>query len=206
MSRALVLLSGGIDSAVSLAWASKNFTEIAAISFQYYLRPFREQLAVYRLLQHYPARLFEIPLPFIREAADLPQKFSSEVPEGYISNRNMIFYSIACYYAEVNQCDSIVGGHIHSDQESFQDASGRFFERLQSLCNEAILSREIKIELPLAKLNKDEVLQMASKLNVPLQYTWSCYWDGTSPCGQCVSCVERKEAFEQAGLTDPCTT
>lgn len=209
MSRALVLLSGGVDSAVALAWSSKNFSEIAAISFQYHLRPFREQLAVYRLLQHYPARLFEIPLPFIREAADLPTLAlprERELPEGYISNRNMIFYSIACYHAEVNQCDSIVGGHIHSDQEAFRDASTTFFERLQSLCNEAILSRQIKIELPLAKMNKVEVLQMASKWNVPLQHTWSCYWDGPSPCGKCVSCMERAEAFQEAGLKDPCTT
>ena len=101
MSRALVLLSGGIDSAVSLTWASREKYEINAISFNYYLRPFREKLAVYRLLQDIPARLIEVPVPFLREAVDLKIKLSAGVPEGYISNRNLIFYSIAAYYAEI---------------------------------------------------------------------------------------------------------
>src|SRR5262245_62562381 len=105
MSRALVLLSGGIDSAAALAWTKQNYSDAVAITFQYYLRPFRERLAVYRLLQVFRASLIEVPTNFLREAADLPQPLNADVPEGYIPNRNMIFYSIACYYAEIHACE-----------------------------------------------------------------------------------------------------
>jgi 7-cyano-7-deazaguanine synthase len=203
MSRALILLSGGIDSAVALALASRQQHEISAISFNYYLRPFREKLAVYRMLESYPARLIEVPVPFLREAADLKHKLPKEVPEGYISNRNLIFYSIASYFAEVHSCEIIVGGHNSGDQESFPDASAKFFSRLQSLTNEALLTQKIQIELPLREMTKLQVLKRAVEWGVPLENTWSCYWDRPEPCGQCESCRERTEAFQQLGLKDP---
>ncbi len=203
MSRALVLLSGGIDSAAALAWISRQNYEMTAISFNYYLRPFREKLAVYRLLQAFPARLIEVPVPFLREAVDLKKNLPGNVPEGYISNRNLIFYSIASYCAEIHACEVIVGGHNSGDQESFPDAADSFFQRLEDLTNEALLTRKIRIELPLRKMTKLEVLRQAVEWNVPLQATWSCYWDSARPCGKCESCLERAEAFQQLGIKDP---
>lgn len=203
MNRALVLMSGGIDSAVTLAWSARQGFEIVALSFNYYLRPFQERKAVYRLLQTYPAHLVEVPMPYLREAADLKKPLPGNVPEGYISNRNMIFYSIASYHAEVYSCDVIVGGHNSGDQASFPDAASTFVERLQDLTNEALLTRKIRIELPLHKMDKTEVLKKALEWNVPLEYTWSCYWDQTNPCGKCQSCRERAEAFQELEVNDP---
>jgi 7-cyano-7-deazaguanine synthase len=202
MSRALVLLSGGIDSAAALAWAKQNYSDVLAITFQYYLRPFRERLSVFRLLEVFRAPLIEVPAEFLREAADLPQPLK-DVPEGYVPNRNMIFYSIACYYAETKECDTIVGGHIGIDSESFPDASPDFFQQFSDLANHALLTRKIKIELPFAKSTKAEVIKNANEWNVPLESTWSCYWDAMQPCGKCVSCVERAEAFASIGMQDP---
>lgn len=206
MSRALVLLSGGIDSAAALAWTKQNYPEIIAITFQYYLRPFRERLAVFRLLEIFRAPLIEVPTEFLREATDLNQPLNSNVPEGYIPNRNMIFYSIACYYAESQACDTIVGGHIGIDSEAFPDASGDFFQRFSDLANYALLTRKIKIELPFAKNTKAEVIKNAIAWDVPLESTWSCYWDRTQPCGKCISCIERAEAFATVGVPDPLVT
>ena len=203
MNRALVLLSGGIDSAAALAWTKQNYPEVVALTFQYYLRPFRERLSVFRLLEVFRAPLIEVPAQFLREAADLPQSLNAEVPEGYVPNRNMIFYSIACYYAETKECDTIVGGHIGIDSESFPDASTDFFERFSDLANNALLTRKIKIELPFAKSTKAEVIKKAIEWGVPLESTWSCYWDATQPCGKCVSCIERAEAFSAIGVQDP---
>jgi 7-cyano-7-deazaguanine synthase len=203
MNRALVLISGGIDSAAALAWAKQNYSEVVAITFQYYLRPFRERLAVFRLLEVFRATLIEVPTQFLREAADLPQPLNANVPEGYIPNRNMIFYSIACYYAETKECDTIVGGHIGIDSEAFTDASRDFFQRFSELANHALLTRKIKIELPFAKNTKAEVITNAIAWGVPLGSTWSCYWDGKQPCGKCISCVERAEAFASVGIQDP---
>jgi 7-cyano-7-deazaguanine synthase len=203
MNGAIVLMSGGIDSAATLAWSAHQGFEILALSFNYHLRPFHEKLAVYRLLQTYPGHLIEVPLPFLREAADLNQPLPEQVPEGYVSNRNLIFYSIAAYHAEINGCDLIVGGHNAGDQESFPDASGKFFEKLQTLINSALLTRKIRIELPLRSMNKSEVLRKAIDWNVPLEHTWSCYWDQPVPCRKCESCLERAEAFQAIGTNDP---
>jgi 7-cyano-7-deazaguanine synthase len=202
MNRALVLLSGGIDSAAALAWSKRNYSDVVAITFQYYLRPFRERLSVFRLLEVFRAPLIEVPAEFLREAADLPQPLK-DVPEGYVPNRNMIFYSIACYYAEAKECDTIVGGHIGIDSEAFPDSSRDFFKQFSDLANHALLTRKIKIELPFAKSTKAEVIKNAIEWNVPVEFTWSCYWDGPQPCGNCVSCIERAEAFVSIGMQDP---
>lgn len=206
MSRGLILLSGGIDSAASLAWAHKKFEAVTALSFNYHLRPFRERLAVYRLLQSFPAKLIEVPIPFLREAADAQVKLPADLPEGYVSNRNLIFYSIAAHYAEYNGCDVIVGGHTGEDPEAFPDSASTFFHEFEALANKALLIRKIHIELPLAKLDKTQVLQNALSWQVPLEFTWSCYWDGEVPCGTCVSCRERADAFARLGVPDPLIT
>lgn len=203
MSRSIVLLSGGVDSAAALAWAHQRYDSIDALSFEYYLRPFRERLAVHRLLRTFPGKLIEVPVPFLKEAADYKNSLPLEVPEGYVANRNLIFYSVAAHFAEMRGCEAIIGGHIGADSEAFPDSSESFFSRLQELFSDALLSRKISIELPLAKMTKLEVLQKAREWNVPLQYTWSCYWDGNEPCGRCISCVERAEAFQAAKMNDP---
>lgn len=202
MSRALVMMSGGIDSAVAMAWAHQKHNELLAVSFLYHLRPFRERLAVQRLLQRYPAKLFEVPLPFLRESVDLPDPLP-DVPEGYISNRNLIFYSVAGYFAEVHRCDAIVGGHNRGDSEDFPDAAASFFSLLESLINRALLSRKVGIQLPLSQWTKHEVLEHAIRWGVPLEHTWSCYWDAPVPCGTCASCAERAIAFAELGMADP---
>jgi 7-cyano-7-deazaguanine synthase len=206
MSRALILLSGGIDSAAALAWAHKNFEARIALSFDYHLRPFRERLAVYRLLQSFPANLIEVPIPFMREAADARVKLPETLPEGYVSNRNLIFYSIAAHFAEYNACDAIVGGHTGEDPEAFPDSASSFFRDFEELTNRALLIRKIRIELPFAKLDKTQVLQKALSWRVPLEFTWSCYWDREVPCGTCVSCRERADAFARLGVSDPLIT
>ncbi len=207
MSSALVLLSGGLDSAVALAWAHQEFDTIQAITFQYYLRPFRELLSVFRLLQHFPARLIEVPLPYLKEAGDFDSGFVEKVPEGYVSNRNMIFYSIAIHFAELHQCTTIIGGHTTEDEEAFPDAGAPFLDQLQELANQALQINKIRIELPLSRYTKLQVLEKAIEWKVPFEYTWSCYSDLMEPCGRCVSCEERAEAFRELGIQDPlCTT
>ncbi len=203
MSKAIVLLSGGIDSAACLAWASQRYDQIIAISFQYHNRPFRERLAVLRLLRHFPARLIETPLPFLMEASDFNPEFADHVPEGYVSNRNLIFYSIAAHFSELHGCESIVGGHTAEDQEAFSDAGATFLNRLESLINQALLTRKVTIELPLSQWTKLDVLRKAAEWKVPFECTWSCYWDVAGPCRKCISCKERAEAFKALGLQDP---
>jgi 7-cyano-7-deazaguanine synthase len=207
MSSALVLVSGGLDSAAALGWAHRKFNKVTAISFQYHLRPLQERLAVFRLLQHFPSRLIEIPLPFLKEASDVDPAFAEKVPQGYVSNRNLVFYSIAIHFAEMQNCEVVVGGHTAEDQDDFPDASTSFMKQLEDLSNQALQLNKIRIELPLSEYSKLQVLEKAIEWNIPLDCTWSCYWNRNSPCGECVSCKERAEAFAQLGKIDPlCTT
>lgn len=201
MKRSLVMLSGGIDSAVALVSAHLRRDEIYALSFRYHSRPFRERLAAYRLLEDYPGKLIEVSVPFLRPAQS--HASATPIPEGYFSNRNMIFYSIAAHFAELHGCASIIAGHTAEDHQDFPDASVSFLDRLEALANEALVTGKIEIELPLASMSKLQVLEKAVEWSVPLHHTWSCYLDAPSPCGRCISCRERAVAFGALELSDP---
>jgi len=203
MTGAVVLLSGGLDSAAALAWSAQRYDRLIALSFEYHLRPFSERLAVFRQLLTFPARLVDVSLPFLKEACDLDLKGFRDLPEGYIPNRNMIFYSIASYHAQVEGCEAIVGGHNAGDGEDFRDASRSFFDTLQQLTNLALLSHQVRVELPLIHFSKKQVLEKALQWGVRFQDTWSCYWDGPTPCRRCASCRERADAFRESGNIDP---
>ncbi len=204
---ALVLLSGGLDSAVSLYWALSRGWEVATIEFEYYLRPQRERRACLSLRERAGIRdSIIVPLGFIREVSDLPDEIvlNSSLhlsPEGYIPARNLLFYSLAAYYAELGGRRYIVGGHNRSDSESFPDAGQDFFSYLNALFSLGMWSHSkigTEIVLPLILLDKTQVLRLGDTLGVPFDLTWSCYHDGETPCGSCASCLERDAAFAAA--------
>ncbi len=207
---AIVLLSGGIDSAVALYWAHQKAYDIVALSFNYHLRPKNENKAAQKLAENLQIELIEVPLPFIKESIDLriegfPVPSAVNAPEGFIPSRNLVFYSIAGYYAQVFGCDNIIGGHIAIDPEKFPDASPNFFEVLEKLINKGRHTKEkdaIKLLFPLLKMTKMDVISLAKKLEVPLEWTWSCYSDGEQPCGKCNSCRKRLEALSKLNYSD----
>ena len=208
--RAIILLSGGIDSATALFWAKKEGYDLIALSYNYHLRPKKERRATLKLAERVGIEVIEIPVEFMKEAIDLriegyPIPSAVESPEGFIPTRNLVFYSIAAYYADVYGCKYIIGGHIAGDQAKFPDANSAFFTILEDLVQKSKHSKDkskIKFILPLIKLNKKDVIRLANDLIVPFEYTWSCYSDGKQPCGKCSSCVQRIEAFNQLGLSD----
>ncbi|MFX0080876.1 MAG: 7-cyano-7-deazaguanine synthase, partial [Candidatus Hodarchaeota archaeon] len=209
-NKAIILLSGGIDSATALYWARNEGYNLIAISFNYYLRPEREKKATVQLAAELGVRLVEVSIPYLKEGIDLriegfPVPSALHSPEGFIPMRNLVFYSIAAYYAEVYGYKFIIGGHISADPELFPDADIDFFQALEKLINRG--KREginnIEILLPLIELSKIEVIKLAKKLNVPLEWTWSCYTDGDKPCGKCSSCLKRKKAFNIINHIEP---
>ncbi|MFX0029072.1 MAG: 7-cyano-7-deazaguanine synthase QueC [Candidatus Hermodarchaeota archaeon] len=208
---AILLLSGGIDSATTLYWAKKEGYHVTALSFNYYLRPKKENDAALKLATNLGVKLIEIPINFLKEAVDLriegfPVPSAINSPEGFIPIRNLVFYSIAAYFAEVYGNNFIIGGHISADIEQFPDTNINFFKTLEQLINKSKHKQDnskIKILLPLINLNKVEVIKLAKSLDVPLELTWSCYSDGDEPCGQCSSCIKRKEAFNELKNIEP---
>lgn len=209
---ALVLLSGGIDSTVSLYWALAKGWRVRTIEFEYYQRPHRERTACRQLRERIGLdKHIIVPLEFIREVSDLEENnpaaiFWKQAPQGYIPSRNLLFYAFAAYYAEILGARYIVGGHNRGDSADFPDAGKLFFDQMNELLKTSMWSHsrlDTQILLPLMGLEKAEVVRMGETLKVPFELTWSCYHDAEVPCGICDSCGERRDAFCDAGIGDP---
>ena len=212
MDRAIVLLSGGVDSAVTLWWARSQGYDVHPLTFDYFGRPKREHTAIDALVKAAGVpTVRSVPLPFLKEVDDLrPEGLGNPAleasPEGYIPARNLIFYSLAAYFAELEGIRYLIGGHNGTDPEAFPDAGPRFFNSLNRVFRLSLWSSEttpVRILVPLSGKSKEAVLRMGQELGVPFELTWSCYWDRDTPCGTCISCRERRDSFAAIGLSDP---
>jgi 7-cyano-7-deazaguanine synthase len=207
--RSIVLLSGGLDSAVALFWALKKGFEVETLTFDYFLRSKREILACRRIAKLAGVKNRVIKLEFLKEVEDSKSETRNPIlrtaPSAYIPSRNIIFYGIASSFAETIDAKYIVGGHNKNDIESFPDSSKRFFTKFNETTSIGKISRDRtgKVILPLSRLDKSEVVKLGKKLGVPFEMTWSCYTSNMRPCGRCHSCVLRKRAFRKAGIADP---
>jgi len=210
--KALVMLSGGLDSATCLFWAKQRFPEVLAITFNYSGRLVHEKRATASLAKSAGIKeLIEVDLPFVKEASDfyngrMKKRDSDGRWSSYVPARNLIFYSIAAHYAEYLGARRIVGGHNLHDIEFFKDASSEYIKRLNALFKAGCLlcnGRAYQILLPLAKKNRKEIVKLAIKLGIPIEKTWSCHDEGDFHCGKCYACKQRLEAFRALGLEDP---
>lgn len=210
--KALVMLSGGLDSATCLYWAKKKFSEVSAITFNYYGRLAQEKRSTARLTRSAGiAELISVDLPFVKEASDfyngrLKKHDPQALWSSYVPARNLMFYSIAAHYAEYLGAKWIVGGHNSHDVSFFKDASSKYIEKLNALFREGCLlcnGRTYRIVLPLAKKNRREIVRLAIRLKVPIGQTWSCHNEGYAHCGKCYACRQRLDAFRSIGLVDP---
>ncbi len=210
-NKALVLLSGGLDSSTALYWAKSQGYDVMALSVNYYRRPPKEREGAKYMCERLGVRNIEIPLPFVKEIDDLrdfdfPLPALDQSPPGYIPVKNLMFYSIAAYFAELYGINTFVGGQIKSDNGQYPDASPKFFSALSGLIKKSTVThkkRGLAIEFPFVELEKPRVVQKALELGVPLKRTWSCYEDQEVPCEICKGCEERKKAFDELGVKDP---
>ena len=199
-----------MDSATLLYWALKQNLTVHAVTYNYPSRPRQERNATRKIATSAGVDCVEVDLPFVRTAADIKQEDSAAfkgvtVPEGYVPARNLLFYAVSVYYAEVYGASHIIGGHVKTDREGFPDATPAFFQEVERLVNNVKLGKGPKLDfrMPFIEKTKGDIVKLAAQLRVPLELTWSCYYDREDPCGKCESCVERAEAFEEAGLKDP---
>jgi 7-cyano-7-deazaguanine synthase len=206
-TRAIVMLSGGLDSTVALYWAMNQDLLIQTLSFNYFLRSKKEIFAARKIASINGVKHREIKLGFLKEIEDSkpvnPVLKKAEL--AYVPSRNVIFYSIATCFAELDDAKFIVAGHNRDDVRDFPDSSISFFNRFNSLTKIGLFSndRTGRVILPLAKLSKVRVIELGSSLGVPFELTWSCYRSSTWPCGVCHSCRLRSTAFKQARICDP---
>jgi 7-cyano-7-deazaguanine synthase len=213
MVRALVLLSGGLDSAVSLYWALREGWSVHPLTFHYHERPQREKDATTNLVNRsgLQTSLLEVDLPFLMEVEDLRESGLGKdtldaAPGSYVPARNLIFYATAAHYGEILGAQWLVGGHNGADGEIFPDATPEFFGGLNRLLKLGILTASnspLQVVNPLEGRTKAEVLRLGQELAVPFETTWSCHYDRAAPCGRCSSCREREEAFVRIRVDDP---
>ena len=213
-SKALVMLSGGIDSATCLYWSKRKFSDVFAITFNYYNRIENEKKSVSDLAKRADvANLLEVDIPFIKECSDFYNgSYETNVTNvdgrlsSYIPARNLIFYSISGHYAEFLGIKWIIGGHNSHDAKFFKDATEDYIQKINSLFEQGRLIRcnePCVIVLPLADMDRKKIINLAIELKVPLELTWSCHVKGESHCGECYSCLQRLEAFNSLGIKDP---
>jgi 7-cyano-7-deazaguanine synthase len=216
---AVVLLSGGMDSATCLALAVRAGGPVHALSVGYGQRHLREVGAARWLARHYRvARHVELRLalgPLLASAlTDRRRRLptggprAGAIPSTYVPARNTILLSIALGYAESHRLGAIVLGANAIDYSGYPDCRPDFlraFERVARLGTRAGREgrRTVRVRAPLLRLTKAEIVRLGERLGVPWAMTWSCYAGGRRPCGRCDSCRLRARGFRAAGVVDP---
>jgi 7-cyano-7-deazaguanine synthase len=216
----LVLLSGGLDSTVALAWAVKN-AEIGAIVHFYYGQLHEKEIDSARLVaKFYGWNLREYMLNFTHiDAGEVGQLLAqtpdikamqttvkdqqdNDVSATFVPGRNIIFLAYAGSICDSEKMGAIVMGVNAVDYSGYPDCRPLFINHMtNALCYG--LREPLDILTPLINLSKQEIIELGMNLGAPLHLTWSCYAGLERPCGECPSCVVRAKGFKEAGVTDP---
>lgn len=222
--KALVLLSGGIDSSTCLGIAANKYgsENVIALSVFYGQRHDKEMQAARDVAKYYGVKHIELDLKPIFEGAkcSLLKTSNEQVPEKsyveqlsetdgkpvstYVPFRNGLFLSTAASIAISNECEEIYYG-AHAD-----DSAGNAYPDCSEDFNNAIRAaicigsgKQVNVVAPFIKATKAEVVKTGLDLGVPYELTWSCYNGRDKPCGVCGTCIDRQKAFEQNGVKDP---
>ncbi|TQV75109.1 7-cyano-7-deazaguanine synthase QueC [Aliikangiella marina] len=220
--KAIVLLSGGLDSSTCLAIAQSKGFDVYALSFSYGQKHSSELEAAKRvanLSQVSEHRIINLDLggfggsALTDEGIEVPTENdpdnSDEIPATYVPARNTVFLSIALAWAEVLEAEKIFAGVNAVDYSGYPDCRPEYIEAFQKMADLAtkagIEGTGVKIETPLINLTKPKIIQLGLSLAVDYSQTVSCYQadEHGLACGQCDSCLIRKAAFESAGIADP---
>ncbi len=215
--RAVVLLSGGMDSLVVAAQVDYLGYDIAAMHVNYGQRTWQKELMAFRsICSHYDiTRTLEAEASYLAgiggssltdcsipvEDADLG---AVEVPSSYVPFRNASFLSMAVSWSEVIGANKIFIGAVEEDSSGYPDCRKSFYEAFNRVIELGTKPETlIEVQMPLIHLQKSEIVKKGIELNAPFQYSWSCYKKDGKACGICDSCARRLRAFQQAGLDDP---
>ncbi|MCL6638357.1 MAG: 7-cyano-7-deazaguanine synthase QueC [Firmicutes bacterium] len=217
--RCVVLLSGGLDSTVSLARALTESEVALTLTFHYGQRAAAKEIeAAGNLASFYrlPHRVVELPFlqeitktalvskkeelpePEERELDDLPAA-TATAASVWVPNRNGLFINIAASFAEALGCERVVTGFNREEAATFPDNSAEFIRVASAALSFSTMNR-VKVVSYTQNLDKAAIIRLGMSLSVPFQYVWSCYRGGSSMCGRCESCRRFLRAAAAAGL------
>ena len=217
--KAIVCLSGGLDSAVTAAIAAQDY-DTYALHFSYGQRTELKELSSAKavadalgLHQLLPLRidifrmiggsaLTDLALD-IPEADPNPEATSGLIPVTYVPFRNAHFLSAAVSWAEVIGAKAVFIGAVEQDSSGYPDCRPAYYEAFQQLIRVGTRETDIEIRTPLIHLRKHAIVRLGLELGAPFHVTWSCYAGESIACGVCESCVLRLRAFAEAGVDDP---
>lgn len=217
--RAVVLLSGGLDSATAVYKAQSDGFEVYALSFDYGQKHHRELDAAHSIAKAANIKEHRIIKLDIgqwggssltdanMEITDGDTK-NPEVPITYVPARNMVFLSVAASYAEAIEAYDIYIGVSEVDYSGYVDCRETFIVAMEAAINQGTVcavehGKKIHIHAPFINMTKAQEIELGMRLGVDYAKTWSCYRGGEKPCGTCDSCLLRAEAFRKAGFEDP---
>jgi len=221
MKKAIVLLSGGLDSATTLYLARKQGYKCFALSFDYGQRHKKEIESAKKIAQaaKSPLQLIKIRLPWkgssiLDKKLRIPERYNAitqkrnnGIPSTYVPARNIIFLSFALSFAEAIKAEAIFIGANAVDFSGYPDCRPEFYRAFKEVIltgtKAGVEKIGIKIQTPLIGKTKARIIRTASQLGVPFALTWSCYQGGRVPCEECDSCYYRAKGFLEAGIRDP---
>lgn len=210
--KAVVLLSGGLDSTTTLYIARRQGYNITCLIFDYGQRHRKEISAAKRIAGNaYNLIRFRLPWggsSLLDKKIGIPKRrtlrdIQSGIPSTYVPARNTLFLAFAISCAEAIGAEKIFIGANCLDFSGYPDCRPDYFKAYEKLISRGTKAGNIKIEAPLLKKTKAEIIRIGTSLGVPYELTWSCYMGGKRPCGECDSCILRAKGFREAGIPDP---
>jgi len=222
LPRAVVCLSGGMDSTVCATLAARDY-EAYGLHFSYGQRTEARELASARAVAAAVGmhELLELKIDFFRriggsaltdasiavpdaveEDAGAANRTGSDVPVTYVPFRNAHFLSAAVSWAEVLGAKTVFLGAVEQDSSGYPDCRPAYYQAFNELIRMGTRDGDIRVVTPLIALRKSEIVKLGVELGAPLHVSWSCYSGETEACGVCESCALRLRAFAQAGAVD----
>lgn len=223
MTKALVVLSGGQDSATCAAWAKTMFDEVLAVSFNYGQKHSKELVQAQKIAEKLgmPWELIEMPVLKGNKTSGLTDRSISVndkdektgLPKSFVPGRNLLFLNAAASYAISRNIFELVTGVCQTDYSGYPDCRRHTIDHIEAsiFCgNEEIIKQkgngQFFIHTPLMYLTKAESVTLASRLPHGMdvvKMSWTCYEGGEVPCGVCPACDLRIKGFKEAGIVDP---
>lgn len=212
--KAVLILSGGLDSTTLLYKLLADGYQIEAITFDYGQRHRREidsarEIAAINGIPHKVADLSAI-TPLLGDSAllggkDIPSCHYTEeaAKQTVVPNRNMIMLSIAVGFAEAMKISEVYYAAHAGDWAIYPDCRTPFIEAMATAIRLATAWNPVELKAPFSGMTKAEIVKLGLAMKVPYELTWSCYQGGDRPCGVCPTCIERAEAFAINGVDDP---